>query len=98
MGCIEKLDYEVIIKNASFPEAAKYIRSHCAEAYEVKPGFKIFDKAIIGIPPVLIGLDGDVVTFPFTKPCYGTFLLRVTDAAEAKRIRSNAKRVKPYHK
>ena len=95
MGCIEKLDYEVIIRHASFPEAAKYIRTHCAEAYEVKPGFKIFDKAIIGIPPVMIGLEGDVVTFPFTKPCHGTFLLRVTDGAEAAMIRSKAKRVKP---
>ena len=95
MGCIEKLDYEVIIRNASFPEAAKYIRTHCAEAYEVRPGFKIFDKAMIGIPPVLIGIDGDILTFPFTKPCHGTFLLRVTDAKEAAMIRMKAKRVKP---
>jgi hypothetical protein len=61
------------------------------EVYEVKPGFKIFDKAMIGIPPVRIGLDGDVVTFPFTKPCHGTFLLRVSDAAEADMVRRKAK-------
>mgnify|MGYP001443646238 CR=1 FL=1 len=95
MGCIEKLKYEVLIRHASFPEAAKYIRTHCAEAYEVRPGFKIFDKAMIGIPPVLIGLDGDILTFPFTKPCHGTFLLRVTDTEEAAMIRMKAKRVKP---
>jgi len=95
MGCIEKLDYEILIRHVSFPEAAKYIRSHCAEAYEVRPGFRIFDKAMIGIPPVLIGIDGDTITFPFTKPCHGTFLLRVDDAAEAASIRMKAKRVKP---
>jgi len=95
MGCIEKLPYEVLIRHASFPETAKYIREHCAEAYEVRPGFKIFEKAMIGIPPVLIGIDGDTLTFPFTKPCHGTFLLRVTDAEEAAMIRTKAKRVKP---
>ena len=91
MGCIEKLNYEVIDKHISFKEAATYIDKNCAEVYEVKPGFKLFDKAIIGIPPIRIGLDGDVVTFPFTKPCYGTFLLRVADAAEADLVRRKAK-------
>jgi hypothetical protein len=94
MGCIEKLKYDVIDKHISFKEAAVYIDKNCAEIYEVKPGFKIFDKAMIGIPPVRIGLDGDVVTFPFTKPCYGTFLLRVSDPAEADQIRKNAKAIK----
>lgn len=94
MGCIEKLNYEVIDKNISFKEGASYIDKHCAEVYEVKPGFKIFDKAMIGIPPIRIGLDGDVVTFPFTKPCYGTFLLRVSDAVEADLIRRKAKKIR----
>lgn len=94
MGCIEQLNYEVIDKHISFKEGAAYIAKNCAEIYEVKPGFKIFDKAMIGIPPVRIGLDGDVVTFPFTKPCHGTFLLRVSDAAEADMIRRKAKNIK----
>ncbi len=94
MGCIEKLKYEVIDKYISFKEAADYIGKNCAEVYEVKPGYKIFDKAMIGIPPVRIGIDGDVVTFPFTKPCYGTFLLRVSDPVEADLIRKNAKTIK----
>jgi hypothetical protein len=28
-----------------------------------------------------------VVYFPYTKPCHGTFLLRVDDANEASRLR-----------
>ena len=94
MGCIEKLNYEVIDKHISFKEAASYIDKNCAEVYEVKPGFKIFDKGMIGIPPVRIGLDGDVVTFPFTKPCHGTFLLRVSDAMEADMVRRKAKNIR----
>ena len=94
MGCIEKLNYEVIDKHISFKEAAEYISKNCAEIYEVKPGFKLFDKAIIGIPPIRIGINGDVITFPFTKPCYGTFLLRVSDAEEADMLRRKAKCIK----
>lgn len=94
MGCIEKLNYEVIDKHISFKEGATYVSKNCSEIYEVEPGFKLFDKAIIGIPPIRIGIDGDVITFPFTKPCYGTFLLRVSDAEEADMLRRKAKMIK----
>jgi hypothetical protein len=87
MGCIESLPYEVILRGASFKECRDYIRNHFKESIEVKPGFKVFDTHIIGVPPISVGLDGDFVIFPFTKPCHGTFLLRVEDKAEADRLR-----------
>lgn len=88
MGCVESLNYEIVLKNASFKESREYIRAQYREFIEVQPGFKIFDTHIIGLPPVAIGLDGDVVIFPYTKPCHGTFLLKVEDAAEAARLRA----------
>jgi hypothetical protein len=87
MGCIESLPYEVLLRGGSFRECRDYIRNHFKESIEVKPGFKVFDTHIIGVPPISIGLDGDFVIFPFTKPCHGTFLLRVEDRAEADRLR-----------
>jgi hypothetical protein len=87
MGCIESLPYEVILRGASFKECRDYIRNHFKESIEVKPGFKVFDTHIIGVPPISVALDGDFVIFPFTKPCHGTFLLRVEDKAEADRLR-----------
>lgn len=87
MGCIEELPYEVVLRGGSFKECRDYVRKHFRESLEVQPGFKIFDTHIIGIPPISIGLDGDFVIFPFTKPCHGTFLLRVEDRAEADRLR-----------
>jgi hypothetical protein len=87
MGCIESLPYEVILRGASFKECRDYIRNHFKESIEVQPGFKVFDTHIIGVPPVSVALDGDFVIFPFTKPCHGTFLLRVEDKAEADRLR-----------
>lgn len=92
MACIESLKYEIILQGASFAECRKYVEEHCSEHVTVNPGFKIFEKAIIGVPPVLIGLDGDVITFPYTKPCYGTYLLRTENQAEAARMRSLRKK------
>jgi|GEM_PF-3871783 len=34
--------------------------------------FKIFEKRIIGVPPIALGIDGDAVILPYTKPCHGT--------------------------
>lgn len=88
MGCVESLPYEVILRGSSFKECREYVKEHFKEFINVKPGFKIFDTHIIGIPPIAIGLDGDFVIFPYTKPCHGTFLLRVEDPEEAKRLRA----------
>jgi hypothetical protein len=87
VGCIESLKYEIILRDASFRECREYIRANYKEYVDVEPGFKIFDKHIIGVPPISIGFEGDVIIFPFTKPCYGTFLMKVEDHDEAERIR-----------
>ena len=87
MGCIESMKYEIILRDASFRECRDYIRGNYKEYVDVDPGFKIFDKHIIGVPPISIGFEGDVIIFPFTKPCYGTFLMKVEDHDEAERIR-----------
>jgi len=92
MACIESLKYDIILRGASFAECREYVKKHCGEQVTVDPGFMIFGKAVIGVPPILVGLDGDFLTFPFTKPCYGTFLLRAENAEEAARIRSSRKK------
>jgi hypothetical protein len=94
MGCIESMKYEIILRDASFKECRDYIRANYKEYVDVDPGFKIFDKHIIGIPPISIGFDGDVIIFPFTKPCYGTFLMKIEDPEEAARIRQYAAKKK----
>ena len=88
MACVEDLDKEVLLQGSSFKEAREYVEAHYTEIYYVEPGFKLFEKHIIGIPPIAIGMDNDVLVFPFTKPCYGTFLLKVEHSEEAARVRS----------
>jgi len=88
MGCVEEMNYEIVLRDATFRESREYIRSHYPESIDVQPGFKVFDNHVIGLPPIAIGLDGDFVIFPYTKPCHGTFLLRVGDRDEAARLRA----------
>ena len=91
MGCIDKMPYEVLLRNASFSECREYQKKNYSELFTVKPGHKIFDVHIIGIPPVYIALDGEDIIFPYTNPCHGTFLLKVTDPKEAVKIRGSKK-------
>jgi hypothetical protein len=43
------------------------------------------------VPPIPIGVDGDSVIFPYTKPCHGTFVLKVEGKDEVLRLRSQKK-------
>jgi hypothetical protein len=81
------MNYEIVLRDASFKESRAYIKEHFPEYVDVLPGFKVFDIYVIGLPPIAIGLDHDFVIFPYTKPCHGTFLLRVEDPEEAARLR-----------
>ena len=81
MGCLESLPYEIVMSRISFPEARDAL-SRYKEKYDVQPGYQIFDMRRIGVPPVRIAVDGDAILFPFTKPCHGTFLIRVPGADE----------------
>jgi len=87
MGCIEQLKYEVLLKNTSFKECREYVKKNFKEVYQVKPGYRMFDVYLIGVPPISIGVDGDDVIFPYTKPCYGTFLLRIRAEEEIELLR-----------
>jgi hypothetical protein len=92
MGCVEDLGYEVLASKVSFKECRTFIEKNCKEIFYVDPGFKIFEKCLIGVPPIAIGLDGPVVILPYTKPCYGTFILRVPSEEDADNVRKNGRK------
>ena len=87
MACIDELEKEILLSGASFRECRIYVEGHYKEIWFVDPGYRIFDKYIIGVPPIAIAIDGDSIVFPFTKPCYGTFLLSVRSPDEIGRVR-----------
>ena len=88
MSCIDQIEYEILLQGASFRESAEYIKKQCAEWYEVEPGYRLFDAHLIGVPPVVLGVEGEDVIFPYTKPCRGTFLLRARGPEEIARLRA----------
>lgn len=81
MGCLESLPYEVLLAKISFKEAREFLARY-PEKYDVEPGYKMFEVRIIGVPPIRVAVDGEAVLFPFTKPCHGTFLIRVPEGGE----------------
>jgi hypothetical protein len=87
MGCLESMKHEIILRDASFRECREFILAHFPEHIEVLPGYKIFEKNLIGVPPLYIAIDGGDVIIPYTKPCYGTFLIRVPDAGMVEELR-----------
>jgi len=93
MGCIESLKYEKILPlGASFKECREYVEKNYTEVWYVEPGYKLFDEYIIGLPPIVLGIEeGTKITFPYTKPCHGTYLLRIEGVEEVERVRKTAK-------
>ncbi|MDD4253216.1 MAG: DUF1894 domain-containing protein, partial [Methanoculleus horonobensis] len=88
MGCLEALKPEVILSQASFKEAREYIKKNVREYHEVEPGYKIHDVHIIGVPPLYVGIEGEDLIFPYTKPCHGTFVVKVAGGEETARLRA----------
>ncbi len=88
MSCIEELKYEILLSQCSFKEAREYVKKNFKEVHEVPPGYRIFNVHLIGVPPLLIGVEDEKVIFPYTKPCYGTFVMRIEGKEEIERLRA----------
>jgi hypothetical protein len=91
MGCIELMDYKILLSRTSFKEGREYIQKHFKDIYEVEPGYKLFDVYLIGVSPIFLATDDNHVIFPYVKPCHGTFILRIEDEDEAKRLTEEKK-------
>lgn len=94
MGCIEELNYEILLSRARFKECSKFISSNYDEYYQVQPGYRLMNVFIIGVPPIYVAVDGDKITFPYTKPCHGTFVLTISSHEEVEKIKKTGKLVK----
>jgi len=88
MGCIELMDYKVLLSNISFKEGREFIKGNFKEVYEIEPGYKLFDVYLIGVPPIFVGVEDGNVIFPYVKPCHGTFVLKIEDEEEIDRLRT----------
>ena len=95
MGCLESMKHEIIMRDTTFKECREYAEKNFKEVWYVDPGYKLFDEYIIGLPPIALGIeDGKKIIFPYTKPCHGTYLLRIEDPDEVERVRKTARKKK----
>ncbi|MBB6402149.1 hypothetical protein HNP92_001471 [Methanococcus maripaludis] len=77
MSCIDNYNHEILLKG-SFKECSDYIKKNYKNIREFNPGDEILEGVmLIGLPPIPVAYDDDFVIFPFTKPCYGSHVLRV---------------------
>ena len=77
MACIDNYNYEILSKG-SFRECAEYIKKNYKNIRNLDAGEEVIDGVmLIGKPPIPIAYDGDYIIFPYTKPCYGSFVLKV---------------------
>src|SRR5665811_1740189 len=83
-GCIERMDYEILLKNASFKQTSDYISEHADEVYYVGAAFAVFDRRLIGAPPVPVGVGPAYIMVSYVKPCHGSFVLKLPRDAEDK--------------
>ena len=91
MSCIEDLPHEVLRSNISFKESREIIEQGYPLVYHINPGFKLLGNPLIGTTPIAIGIDGESIIFAYTKPCHGTFILKITDADEVSRLSRNGR-------
>jgi hypothetical protein len=81
------MKYTILLQRISFKEAREYIEKNSEEVYYVSPGYKIFkDYYIIGVPPIAVGVKGNALIFPYTKPCHGSFVLSIENEDSIKEI------------
>jgi hypothetical protein len=76
-----------LLKNATFKQTSHFISEHAKEVYYVEPGFKVFDRRLIGLPPVPVGIGPSYIMLTYVKPCHGSFVLKLPrDDDEVARI------------
>ena len=77
MACIDKLNYEILYKGG-FKDCAKYIEKNFKNVIYKNAGEEIIKGIfLIGIPPIPVAYEDNYLIFPYTKPCYGTFVLKI---------------------
>ncbi len=87
MGCIDEMNYEILLPNSGFRECADFIKKNFKEVYYVPAGYRIFDNYLVGLPPIPLAVDAGDVIMPYVKPCHGCFVLRVPGGGEVERLR-----------
>jgi hypothetical protein len=95
MACLNDYDYDILLSHETYPVSEKFILSKYWETYYVEPGYSVLGLRILGSDyvPIAVEDNTDNLILPYTKPCMGTFVVRIKNVpAEVERIRKNFER------
>ncbi len=77
MACIDNYNYEILLKG-SFRECSEYIKKNFKSIRNLDAGEEVIEGVmLIGKPPIPVAYDDQFVYFPYTKPCHGSYVLKV---------------------
>lgn len=97
MACLNDYNYDILLAHETYKESEKFIRANPKfwETYYVEPGYSVLGLRILGdkFVPVAVEEGTNNLILPYTKPCMGTFVVRIINVPdEVERIRKNFKR------
>ena len=95
MACLNDYDYDILLSHTTYKMAEQYILAKYWETYYVEPGYSVLGLRMLGneYVPVAVEDNTNNLIFPYTKPCMGTFVVRIKNLPEeVDRIRNNFER------
>ena len=93
MACLNDYKYDILLSHKTYSESEEFIRSKFWETYYFEPGFNVLGLRLLGETHVPVAVEDntdDTLIFPYTKPCMGTFVIRIGGIPEeVTRVRSS---------
>ena len=95
MTCLQDYDHDILLSHQTYKVSEQFILSKYWETYYVEPGYSVLGLRILGSDYVPIAVEDDTnnLIIPYTKPCMGTFVVRIKNVPEeVERIRKSFER------
>ncbi|MBC7084823.1 MAG: DUF1894 domain-containing protein [Methanomethylovorans sp.] len=81
-SCTKNIPYEILISGITPAQSEKYIKENSDRVFHVPGGYNIRGMKLIGSDKIPVGVKGKDLLFQFIKPCFGVFVLKITDAQD----------------
>ncbi|MFA0821842.1 MAG: DUF1894 domain-containing protein [Methanomethylovorans sp.] len=81
-SCTKNIPYEILISGVTPVQSEKYIKENSDKVFHVPGGYHIKGMKLIGSEKIPVGVKGKDLIFQFIKPCFGIFVLKITDAQD----------------
>ena len=81
-SCTKNIPYEILLSGVTPTQSEKYIKENSDKVFHVPGGYHIRGMKLIGSEKIPVGVKDKDLLFQFIKPCFGIFVLKMTDAQD----------------